>query len=126
MTAGERIRMVRKLQNMSQTEFAKEISISATSVCQLEKGHFNISRTTKHILCQRFRINPVWLETGEGEMYASGDTAESVVPDLVQILNDNQGLLNALKTAMDVFSVEDWKKLNTFVEALGDGSNDDR
>ena len=126
MTTGERIRMVRKTHGMNQSEFAKEIAVSATSVCQLETGRYNISRTTKHILCQRFRINPEWLDTGEGEMYASGDTAESLVPDLVQILNDNQKLLKALKAAMDIFSLEDWKKLNAFVEALGDGDNDNR
>ena len=128
MTTGDRIKMVRKQQGMNQTEFAKEIAVSTTSVCQLETGRYNISRTTKHILCTRFHINPDWLETGEGDMYGTSNTAESIVPDLVSILNDNQKLLKAIKTAIEVFSVDDWKKLNAFVEALGDGhdDNDDR
>lgn len=120
MTTGERIRAVRKDQKMTQSEFAKEIAVSTTTVCQLEIGKYNISRTTKHVLCTRFHINPVWLDTGEGEMYSAEDTAEGIVPELVEILNGNASLLYAVRQATKVFSVEDWKKINTFLESLGD------
>lgn len=126
MTTGERIKMVRKAQGLNQSDFAKEIAISTTSVCQLETGRYNISRSTKHLLCQRFHINPEWLDTGEGEMYTNAETAEGIVPDLVTVLNDNSRLLKAVKIAIETFSVEDWKKLNTFVESLGDVQNDNR
>ena len=120
MTTGERIKMVRKQHDMNQTEFAKEISVSTTTVCQLEVGKYNISRTTKQILCTRFHINPVWLETGEGEMYASGEFAETLIPDIVDILNNNQMLLRTVRQATQYFSVDDWKKLNAFLESLGE------
>lgn len=126
MTTGERIKMVRKAQGLNQSDFAKEIAISTTSVCQLETGRYNISRSTKHLLCQRFHINPEWLDTGEGEMYTNAETAEGIVPDLVTVLNDNSRLLKAVKIAIETFSVEDWKKLNAFVESLGDVQNDNR
>lgn len=126
MTTGERIKMVRKAQGLNQSDFAKEIAISTTSVCQLETGRYNISRSTKHLLCQRFHINPEWLDTGEGEMYTNAETAEGIVPDLVTVLNDNSRLLKAVKLAIETFSVEDWKKLNAFVESLGDVQNDNR
>lgn len=126
MTTGERIKIVRKAQGLNQSDFAKEIAISTTSVCQLETGRYNISRSTKHLLCQRFHINPEWLDTGEGEMYTNAETAEGIVPDLVTVLNDNSRLLKAVKIAIETFSVEDWKKLNAFVESLGDVQNDNR
>lgn len=124
MTTGERIKMIRKAQKMNQTEFAKEIAISPTSVCQLELGRYNVSRMTRHVICQRFHINPKWLETGEGEMYELAETAESLVPDLVLILNDNQHLLKAVRTAVEVFGVDDWKKMNAFIQALGEKDDD--
>lgn len=120
LTTGERIRLVRKQQNMNQSEFAKEIAVSTTTVCQLEVGKYNISRVTKHILCSRFHVNPEWLETGEGEMYINTDFAEDLVPDLVEILNSNKALLRAVKIATKQFSVDDWKKLNHFMIALGE------
>ena len=120
MTTGERIKMVRKQQNMNQGEFAKEIAVSTTTVCQLEVGKYNISRTTKHILCSRFHVNPEWLETGEGEMYLDTELAEDLVPDLVEILNSNKALLRAVRIATKQFAVDDWKKLNSFMKALGE------
>ena len=116
MTVGERIKLIRNQQKMNQTEFAKEIAVSTTTICQLEVGKYNISRATKHILCSRFHINPTWLETGEGEMYSSAETAEEIIPDLVEILNSNPSLLYAFKQATKIFSNEDWKKINLFLK----------
>ena len=124
MTTGERIKMVRKQQKLSQADFAKEIAVSATTVCQLEVGKYNISRTTKHILCSRFHINPEWLDTGEGEMFSTVDLAEDIIPDLVEILNENKSLLRAVRHATKTFSVDDWKKLNLFISSLEEVQND--
>ena len=120
MTTGERIRMIRKDQGMNQTEFAKEIAVSTTTVCQLEIGKYNISRSTKHILCTRFHVNPDWLDSGDGEMYLTTDLAEEIVPELVEILNSNKALLRAVRQATTFFTVDDWKRINAFIDTLGD------
>lgn len=120
MTTGERIKVIRKDQRMSQSEFAKEIAVSTTTVCQLEVGKYNVSRSTKHIICTRFRVNPEWLDTGEGEMYLSADSSEDIVPELVEILNDNKSLFRAVKYATRMFDENDWKKLNAFIASLGE------
>ena len=126
MTTGERIKMIRSEQNMSQSEFAKEISVSTTTVCQLEVGKYNIARTTKKILCDRFKVNPVWLETGEGDKYISTSTAEGLVPEIVSILNNNKSILNAVAQATKIFSLDDWKKLNDYISSLGESHESDR
>ena len=84
----------------------------------METGKYNIARTTKHILCQRFNINPEWLENGEGEMYSSNNTAEAIVPYLIDILNSNETLLKAVREAVSFFDQNDWKKMNAFLELL--------
>ena len=119
MTVGERIKQIRKENKMTQVEFAKAISISNVSVSQLESDKFNMARTTERLICTMFHINPEWLRTGEGEMHNVAETAEDLVPDLVTVLNDNPALLHAFKRASVTFSVEDWKKMNDFVQSLG-------
>ena len=118
MTTGERIKTLRKKLKMNQTEFAKEIQVSTTTVCQLETGRYNIARTTKHILCQRFNVNPVWLDTGEGEMYLELNTAEAIAPTIIDILNNNENLLETVREAIHFFDDTDWKKANAFLEFL--------
>ena len=118
MTTGERIKLVRKQQNMNQGEFAKEIGVSTTTICQLEIGKYSISRVTKRNLCLRFHVNEEWLDTGEGEMYTNSNTAEEIIPELIEILNKNASLLNAMKQAINMMTLADWKKLNAFIASL--------
>lgn len=118
MTTGERIRMIRKEKGMNQTEFAKEIAVSTTTVCQLETGRYNIARTTKKILCERFGISENWLDTGEGNMYATIDTAEGVAPYILSMLRDNPEMLEAVRKAIRLFTMDDWYRLCTVINVL--------
>ena len=118
MTAGERIRMIRKQQGMTQTEFAKEISLSTTSISQLEVGKYQMARASKKLLCARFHINPEWLETGEGSMYAPKSEAEELIPDLIEILDKNTMIRRCAAEAIRRFSARDWKLLDIYLTAL--------
>ena len=115
MTTGERIRLIRKENHMNQTEFAKELSLSTTTVCQLECGKYQMARTTKRIVCSRFRINPEWLETGEGEMHAVKGNAEELAPDIVKVLEENPAISRFAETIFRIFREEDWKMLNSIL-----------
>ena len=117
MTTGERIRMIRNMNKMNQTDFAKEIHVSTTTICQLESGKFSISRATKHNLCSRFLINPHWLDTGEGDMYAGMDTI-MLIPIITGILDDNPVIFRAVQKAVRVFMPEDWRKLECLLLKL--------
>ena len=55
MTVGGRVRMIRNINRMNQSDFGKEIHVSTTTVCQLEGGRSGMSRATKYSLCSRFR-----------------------------------------------------------------------
>ena len=66
----ERIKIVRNNANATQEEFANKIGISKSSVSLLESGRNNPSEQTIRAICDQYNINRVWLETGEGEMFA--------------------------------------------------------
>ena len=121
ITMAERIRMIRNMYKLNQAEFGKEINVSTTTVCQLEGGKSGMSRATKYSLCSRFHINPQWLETGEGEMYAVADTRD-LIPALTAVMDENPAILRAVQMAVRMFSPEDWRKVDRFLLELEKGA----
>lgn len=70
MTIGERIKEVRKSNDLTLEKFGAKIKIKAASVSLIERGINNPSDQTISLICREFHINEDWLRTGEGEMSA--------------------------------------------------------
>ena len=69
MTMGERIKLVRKHNNLNQTEFANLLGISQTHVSKIEKNVENPSETLLLLISFLFAVNIDWLtdEIGDQE-----------------------------------------------------------
>lgn len=65
----DRIKVIRKENNMSQEKFGELLGITKASVSRLESGENNPSEQTVMLICREFSINEEWLRTGQGEMY---------------------------------------------------------
>ncbi|MBQ6206533.1 MAG: helix-turn-helix transcriptional regulator [Oscillospiraceae bacterium] len=74
MTFGERIKLIRKENKLTQTEFAKKLHVGPGSISRLESGENNPSDRTIALICREFGIREEWLHTGEGDMYAPETT----------------------------------------------------
>lgn len=120
MTIGERIERIRKDAGLTQVEFADAVGVSDATISRAEKGTQEVRKTVKLSICNAFRVNLDWLETGEGEPYMPQDvSAGTLLASLVSVLEDNPALFKAVQTASETMTVGDWKKLNDFVETLG-------
>lgn len=64
-----RIKKVRTDAGLSQSDFAKAISISRSAVCKLESGENEPSEQTLRLLQETFSVNRNWLRTGKGDPY---------------------------------------------------------
>ena len=64
-----RIIELRKILNLSQTEFAKEISLKQGSISDMERGNAPITERTIIAICSKFNVNEEWLRYGTGEMF---------------------------------------------------------
>ena len=80
---GNRIRQVRKLNNLSMDSFGEKVGISKVSVSRIEAGINNPSAQTVMLICKEFGLNEEWLKTGEGEMYCEVSQEE----EIAQIVN---------------------------------------
>ena len=81
----DRIKALRKDQDMTQTEFASKLSLSQNFIAQVESGKKNPSDRTILDISREFGVNEKWLLTGEGEMYKLiEDETAAIVSDLLE------------------------------------------
>ena len=69
MTVQQRITKIRMDAGLSQVEFGERLNIGNSTISLLESGKRNLTARTTADICEKFNVNPVWLETGEGEPY---------------------------------------------------------
>ncbi|MCA6363594.1 MAG: helix-turn-helix domain-containing protein [Bacteroidetes bacterium] len=92
MTLSQRIKLIRKTLDLSQTIFAAEIGITQTSLSQIESGKNGISYDVYKAIITRFKVDPFWLMEGNGEMFRKPDTQRSgsVLPLVVTVADDGE------------------------------------
>jgi len=69
MSENERLKEIRKLLEFTQREFSETLDIKQGSYSDVERGKAGISAVLLKNLIRRFRVNPLWLCEGEGEMF---------------------------------------------------------
>lgn len=67
MTFGDRLKLIRKENRMTQQAFASEFGISQAHISKLEKGTEKPSDTLLKFISYRFAVNVEWLKTGAGD-----------------------------------------------------------
>ena len=82
-TINERISEVVEKSGLTKTAFAQKINVSQQYVSKLVNNGVPSERTLADI-CRVFNVDPVWLETGEGEMFRT----ESVDSELTWLVGE--------------------------------------
>jgi len=67
----ERLKQLRKVLKMNQTNFAKELGITQTAYSMIENGNNPLSDRHIKVICSCFNVNENWLRTGDGDMFFS-------------------------------------------------------
>ena len=65
-----RIKTVRDVLKLSQTEFGKRLGLGRSYISAIELGQRNVKDRLIFEICREFGISERWLRTGEGDMYA--------------------------------------------------------
>lgn len=107
---NERIRLIRKNLRLTQTEFGKQIGCSQTAVAKYESGMVVPDQPIRLLICQKYNINPTWLETGEGKPYKEG-----LIPELVHALRQMPDVQAALERLLPRMTDDDWRLINEAV-----------
>lgn len=74
-----KIKEIRKALGLSQPEFGELIGIKAPQVSLIESGKHDLSEKTKLRIIEKYHVNPVWIDTGEGEMFLPFSESDEII-----------------------------------------------
>jgi transcriptional regulator with XRE-family HTH domain len=108
----ERLRQIRKYNDMNQTEFAKKIGINQSTYSGIENGREAITDRNIKLICLTFNINEGWLRTGQGDMFSQKETL--CTPEERELLDIFSRLSEGMKEFIlnmgrDLLEKDKWK-----------------
>lgn len=82
---NERVKTLRKVLQLNQTEFGKKIGITMRAVQKWENGESKPQNSTLKSLINTFNVNPDWLLNGTGEMFLDNTSRQQEYSDIISI-----------------------------------------
>lgn len=96
-----RLRILRKSLNMTQLQFASVIGVKQAAYAAIEGGRNTLTERNKKIILDAFSVNPIWFETGKGEIFISQVNAIAQ-----KEIKDTSTISNRLKLIRTSLSLE--------------------
>ena len=113
MTENDRIRILRKELHLTLTEFSNKLGITHAALSNIENGKRNVTEQMRKSICREFRVDPIWLSTGDGDMFLNESI--DLIEMLDKLLHNESKLANTLFKMFAQYSLEDWKDLERIV-----------
>lgn len=112
-----RIKEIRKVNNLTQTKMAEVLGISLSNIQSYETGRRTPSDAVIQLLCNKFNVNETWLLTGNGEMSAPMTDEQRIGQILANYIKDDNFFLEELTRIVVSLSPETIKELtNSLIE----------
>lgn len=103
-----RVKEVRKHLGMTQTEFGDALGVSRDVINSYERGRVTPTQTFLDLLCMKYGVDPIWMETGEGEMFHKPSEAERFAELAAKIQSDPNPFKKRVFYALSLMSDEGW------------------
>lgn len=109
----ERLKEIRKSHNLTQDAFATEIGATRGMVAKYETGLVVPDKPIRMLICEKFNVNPEWLETGEGVPYK-----ESLIRELAQALRNMPTVAAALERLLPRLTAADFQQIDAMIRKI--------
>ena len=113
---GKRVSVLRKTLKLTQTEFAKALSIGQQALSMIENGQRDLSEKNIKLICFSYKVSYDWLVNGIGDMFQSDDSDAQAIVDSV-MTGDNE-FAKKILVKFAKLSDEHWKQLQEILTAL--------
>ena len=123
----ERIRELRKALKMSQTKFGESLGAGLGVIKNLETGLTELKPAMADLIVEKYKVNRIWLETGDGEMFQKLTREEHIAEFISKALTDEsddfkKNLIMILASLDEV----GWYKLKEAAKALKEAEEKSR
>lgn len=75
MGVNNRVKELRKMLNLSQESFGKNLGIQKASISRIEKGVNGLTTQLAKLISKTYNVNYLWLTEGKGEMFEAPGSA---------------------------------------------------
>ena len=117
MNIGERIKIVRKDNGLTQKQFANRLSMATSMICLMENGKAIVTDRTAKSICKEFPINYDWLINGNGDMYVTD--GEFLISKLINMMETYMSLPEIASIASKHMTKKDWERANNLLREMG-------
>ena len=123
---NERIKELRLLLGLNQSEFGARIGLRQTSIANYEKGLRQPLDTVVTSICREFGVNEEWLRTGEGPQFVEITRAEMIQQMVDDIMRDHpEAFRRRFVTALAGLDDHGWIALEKFIDSITDQEEED-
>ena len=114
MDIGDRLKILRKDQNLTQQEFADSLGVQRGAVASWEVKRTVPNTPSLTLICKTFGVNREWLETGTGEMYQPMSDNARLAEWLGEVLRGSveADIRLQLITCLSKLGDDEWKTLH--------------
>lgn len=117
-TINDRIRTLRKSLGLSQTDFAAKLGCGRGAIKNIEELRTEARPEFIDLLCRIYTVDPVWLETGEGEMFRKLSRQEQIADFVGEALaDDSDEFVRQTIAMLAALDEAGWYKLEEAAEA---------
>ena len=118
MTVGERVRAIRKANNMTLEQFGDRIGMGSSSISDIENGRRDLTKQTFLSICREFSIREAWLRTGQGDMFQPKTRSDEIDAFMKEILRDDSDFRQKFISVLARMTADEWKLLESKVLEL--------
>lgn len=114
----ERIKLVRKTFNLTQSEFGERIGVKGNTVTGYETGIRTPSDAILLSICREFNVNETWLRTGEGDPFLQRSRDEELAAFFGGVLSGEPGFKSRFLAVLSRLNEDEWKLLEQMADKL--------
>lgn len=123
MELSERVKALRKSNNLSQTEFAETLGVTRGVIVNIEKGRLS-SLDTKipllNLMCDKYGCRREWLIDGEGEMMQDLSREQEIIRAVSEMFTGDDSFKQDIISMLVKLPDEHWGLLEDMAQRLLD------